>query len=138
MASQPSTCTSQGNNLDACPIRILLEVVENVVSCEVTVQGSFLCKCSQLSWCRALNVKVMVTFYRYFLSSLFARLWWLPWCPAFGCWWTVGASRGATAPRAPWTIGLSVSHPRTSNRIFAWTSVVFKSDLLGLCLCVRL
>lgn len=40
--SEPSIYTFQGNFLDACPIRILLEVVERVVSCEVTVQISSL------------------------------------------------------------------------------------------------
>ena len=41
LASQPFTCTSQGIFLDTCPIRTLLEVVEGVSSCEVTVQESF-------------------------------------------------------------------------------------------------
>ena len=46
IASQSSTCTSKGNNLDACPIKTLLEVVESVVSCGITVQVSFPHKCS--------------------------------------------------------------------------------------------
>ena len=41
LASQPFTCTFQGIFLDTCPIRTLLEVVEGVSSCEVTVQESF-------------------------------------------------------------------------------------------------
>ena len=76
-------------------------------------------KCSQLSWCRALNVEVMVTFYIYFLYSLFALLWCLPWCPAFGCRWTTKASWGAIVRWAPRTMGLSVSHPRISIHMFS-------------------
>ena len=56
------------------PIRTHLEVAESVESCEVTIQVFFPHKCGQLSWCRVLNVEVMVTFYRYFLFSLFAHL----------------------------------------------------------------
>ncbi|KAL0011043.1 hypothetical protein SO802_006151 [Lithocarpus litseifolius] len=63
---------SLGSNWDACPIMTLLEVVESVMSCGTTVQVSFSHKCSQLSWCRVLNVEVMATFSRYFLSSLLA------------------------------------------------------------------
>jgi len=37
IASQPSIYTSQGSNLDACPIKALLEVVERAVSCGVIV-----------------------------------------------------------------------------------------------------
>ena len=62
VTSQPFTCTIQGNHLDACPIRTLLEVVERAVSCEVTVQISFPHKCGQFNWCSALNVEVVVTF----------------------------------------------------------------------------
>ena len=40
--SQASICTSQENNLDACPIKTLLEVEERAVHCEVTVHVSFL------------------------------------------------------------------------------------------------
>ena len=65
---------SQGNSLDVYPIRTLLEVIESVVSYGIIVQVSFPHKCGQLSRCKALNVEVMITFYRYFLSSLFALL----------------------------------------------------------------
>ena len=82
-ASKPSTCTSQGRNWDACPIKTLLEVVESVMSGGTTVQLSFLHKCDQLSWCSALNVEVMAIFPIYFLSYLLARLWCLPWYPTF-------------------------------------------------------
>ena len=40
-ASQPSTWIVTISHSDACPIKALLEVVECVVSCEGTVQGSF-------------------------------------------------------------------------------------------------
>ena len=40
IASQLSICMFQGNHLDACPIKTLLEVVERVVSYE-NVQVSF-------------------------------------------------------------------------------------------------
>ena len=39
--SQLFICTFQGNSLNACPIRTLLNVVERVVICEITVQESF-------------------------------------------------------------------------------------------------
>ena len=90
-AFEPSTCMSLGNNWDACPIKTLLEMVESIVSCGTTVQVSFSHKCSQLSWCRALNVEVMSTFSRYFLSSLLARLWCLPWCLVFWYRWPTKA-----------------------------------------------
>ena len=76
----------------------------------------------------------MVIFYKYFLSSLFAHLWCLPWCPTFGCRWTVGASWGAIVPR---TMGPSVSHPWISIRILAWSSIVFTFAFLRLHLRVR-
>ena len=63
IASKPSICMSQRNNLDACPIRTLLKVVERDVSYGVTVQVFFFShKCGQFSWCRALNVEVAATF----------------------------------------------------------------------------
>ena len=61
IASQPSLCTFQGNHLDACPIKTLLELVERAVSYE-TIQVSFPHKCGQFSWCSALNVEVAITF----------------------------------------------------------------------------
>ena len=42
VASQPSICTTQGNPLDACPIKTLLEVVERAMSYENTIQVIFL------------------------------------------------------------------------------------------------
>ena len=42
IAFESSTCIAQGVSLDACPIKDLLEVIECVVSCKITVQGSFL------------------------------------------------------------------------------------------------
>ena len=42
IASETSTCTTQGISLDACPIRALLELVECAMSYEITVQRSFL------------------------------------------------------------------------------------------------
>ena len=41
IASKPSICMSQRNNLDVCPIRTLLKVVERDVSYGVTVQVFF-------------------------------------------------------------------------------------------------
>ena len=41
IASEPSTCTSHCSNLDACPIKTLLEVVDCVISYRATIQGSF-------------------------------------------------------------------------------------------------
>ena len=41
IASKPSIRMSQRNNLDACPIKTLLEVVEKAVSYGVTVQVFF-------------------------------------------------------------------------------------------------
>lgn len=35
IASEPSTCMTQGINLDICPIKALLEVLECVVTCEL-------------------------------------------------------------------------------------------------------
>ena len=61
IASQPSICTFQGNHLDVCPIKTLLEVVERAVSCEI-VQVSFPHKCNQFNCCSALKVEVAVTF----------------------------------------------------------------------------
>ena len=62
IASQLSICTYQGNHLDVCLIRTLLEVVQKAVSCEITVQVSFPHKCGQFNWCSTLNVKVIVAF----------------------------------------------------------------------------
>jgi len=53
---------SQGSNLDAFPIRALLEVVERVMSYGVIIQVSFPHKCGKFNWCRALNVEVIATF----------------------------------------------------------------------------
>ena len=62
IAFQPSIYTSQRNNLDAYPIKPLLEVLQRAVSCGITVQVSFPHKCSQFNWCKTLNVEVVVTF----------------------------------------------------------------------------
>ena len=77
-----------GSNWDACPIGTLLEVVKSVVSCGTIVQVSFPHYCGQLNWCSVLNMEVMATFPKYFLSSLLTRLWCLPQCFVFWCKWS--------------------------------------------------
>ena len=62
ITSQPSIYTISRILFGCFPIKTLLDVVGGTVSCEDTVQVSFLHKCGQFSWCSALNVKVAVTF----------------------------------------------------------------------------
>ena len=85
IAFEPSTCTFEGINLDACPIRTLLEVLKCAMSCGITVQGLFFHYCDQLSWYSILNAEVITILPKYFLSSLLTRLYCLPrylvlWC----------------------------------------------------------
>ena len=51
-----------GKHLDACPIKTLLEVIKGAMSCENTIQMSFLHKRGQFSLCNALNMEMAVTF----------------------------------------------------------------------------
>ena len=118
VASQPSTCMSKGNHWDACPIKTLLEEVKRVMSCGVTIQVFFPHKCSQLSWCRALNVEVMVTFPDISLfrclhdfGALHRALF-----SGVGNW--VRYSQGAFASRVPRTMVLLASSPQISYSKF--------------------
>ena len=132
-ASEPSIHTSLGSNWDACPIRTLLKVVKSVVSCGTTVQVSFSHKCSQLNWCRALNVEVMATFSRYFLSSLLARLWCLPWCLVFWCRWPTKAfprciHSSSSSDDGSTCFPSSELSPHVKSRL-AWSLCLPSSDL---------
>ena len=118
-ASEPSTYTYQGRNWVACPIKTLLEVGESVMSCETIVLVSFLHKCSQFSWCSALNVEVRTSFLRYFISSLLVCLWSFPWCPILWCKWPTEAFPRCIPPRAPRTMGPLVPPPQTFVHMFS-------------------
>ena len=105
--AQPSICTSQGNNLDACPIRTHLEVVERAVSYEVTVQVFFPHKCNQFNWCSALIMEVVVTFpdispFRCLHDSVV-----FPKTLLFSVGSYIKYSRGAFAPRDPRSVDKS-------------------------------
>ena len=87
--------------MNTCPIKTLLEVVRGAVSCEDTIQMSFLHKCGQFSLCSALNVEVIVTFwdissFRFLHGSVT-----FPGAPLFSMANCLKYFRDASAPREP-------------------------------------
>ena len=124
--------------MDACPVKTLLEVVESVVSCGITVQVSFPHKCDQLSKCRALNVEVMV------VSTDISSFLYLHVSDVFHGVLIVGVGRQLGHPELLSFLGLHRQWVRPYLVLkppliyLAWTSIVLMFDFLELRLCARL